>query len=174
MIPTHADQSAPVVEHNAIALQTVSTGPYDLGDLLIERIRKADVCHRAALEESERTDALGPIDHLVRHDKVSGFDVLLQTANGGKGDDGAHADGAQGRDVGPRRDFVRGNFVVKAVTAQESNGDIFAAGRALMMEDGDGRRGLAPGGGDVERSYLGEARQLLQTGAADDSDPDTV
>lgn len=149
------------MEHNAVTLQTVSTSPDYLSDLLIKRICKADVCHCAALEKGKRTDTLGPIDYLVRHDKVSRFDVLLQTANGGEGDDRAHADGAQGGDVGPRRDFVRRDLVVKTVTAQESNGDILATGRALMVEDGDRRRGLAPGGVDVKRGDLSEARQLL-------------
>jgi hypothetical protein len=132
------------------------------------------MCHRTALKEGEWANSLCPVDDLVRHDKVSRLDLLLQTAHGGEGDDGAHADGSQRGNVRPRRNFMGSDVVVGAVTAQKGDGDIFAAGRALVVEDGDGRGGFAPGGGDVERSDLGKTREFLQTGTADDCDPDLV
>ena len=41
-----------------------------------------------------------------------------------------------------------------------------------MVEDGDGRRGSAPGSGDVERGDGSEARKGLEAGATDHRDGD--
>lgn len=70
------------MQHDALALQAVSASSHDLGNTLVERVRKANVRDGTALKERPWSDTLGPVEHLVRDDKVAGLDLLLQTADG--------------------------------------------------------------------------------------------
>lgn len=135
---TDADQCPAVVQHDAVALQAVPARPHNFGHALIERVRKANVRDGTALEECKWPDTLGPIDHLVRDDEVAGLDLLLQTADGREGDDGAHADGSQGGDVRTGGDLMGRDLVVQAVAAEEGHGELLAVVRTLVVEDGDG------------------------------------
>jgi hypothetical protein len=64
--------------------------------------------------------------------------------------------------------------VVSAVTAEECDGYVLAGDAALVVDDCDGRGGLAPRSLDVERGDFGEAGEVLEAGAADDCDADLV
>jgi hypothetical protein len=146
----------------------VSTCPHNLRNTLVERIAKRNVPDNASLKESERPDTLGAVNDLVWNNEITGLDLLLQAADGGKGNDGADADGAEGGDVGPGGDLVGSDLVVCAVAAKEGNGDgLFAV---LVVQDGDRGGGGAPWRRDVKRGDLGEAGEFAETGAADDGD----
>ena len=163
---THADDGALVVQNNTVALEALRTALDDIGQLGVERIREADVPDEPLLEEGEGADALGAVDDLVRHDKVHGLDLLLQRADGGEGDDGAHADVAQGGDVGAVGHLVRRELVVHAVARDE--GDVVA----VVLEDLHRRRREAPGRLRAERGDGDEALELAEARAADDADVD--
>lgn len=164
----HADDGAAVVQPHAVALQRVSTAAHNVGDLRVEGVREAHVSHHAALEEGEGADALGAVNDLVGHHKVAGLDVFLQTSHGGEGNDGAHAEVAQGGYVGAGGDLVRCEFVVQAMAREKGDGDGVAGGGRRVVQDRNGRRRRAPGRGGLEGRYVSEARQRLQTSAADD------
>jgi hypothetical protein len=167
---THADKSAAVVQDHTLSLQTVSASPHNLSNALIERIAKRNVADNASLEEGERPDTLGAVDDLVWNNKIAGLDLLLQAADGGKGNDGADADGAESGNVGPGGDLVGSDLVVCAVSAKEGDGNSLFA--VLVVQDGDRGGGSAPWRRDVERGNLGEAREFAEAGAADDGDSD--
>lgn len=163
---THADNSALLVQDDALALHMRRALLDDLRKPLIKRIREANVAHDAALEKGERAHALGTVNDLVRDDKVHGLDLLAQGADGREGDDAADADGAQGGDVGAGGHLVGRELVVQAVAGEEGNGD------AVVLEDADRGGGLAPGG---RGRQLGDGRvafELSEAGAADDGDVD--
>lgn len=105
------------MQNNPVTLQAMPTLTHHLRDALVKGVGKGDVGDHAALEVRPRPHALGPVDDLVRHDKVARLDRLLETADGREGDDAAHADGAQGGDVRAGWDLVRGELVVRAVAA---------------------------------------------------------
>lgn len=50
--------------------------------------------HNAFLKEGKGSYSLGAINDLGRDNKIPGFDVFLQTANGRKGDHGPDANRA--------------------------------------------------------------------------------
>lgn len=160
------------MQDDAITLKAVSALAHHLGDALIEGVTEGDVSDNATLEESPRAHALGAVNDLVRDNKVAGLDLLLQTADGGESNDAADANGAQGGDIGASGNLMRGDLVVQAVAAQEGDGDNLVVVLTLVVQNGDGRGRGAPGGCDIQRSHLGEAWQLAQTGAADDGDSD--
>lgn len=119
----HADEQTRVVQTDALALERVPAATHDLGQTRVEGVAEADVAHHAALEEGERSDALGAVDDLIGHEEVAWVHLLLQRADGGEGDDGAHADAPQGGYVGAVLDLMRGELVVQAVAREEGNGD---------------------------------------------------
>lgn len=81
------------MQHDTLALQTVSASPDHLGDPLVKWVTEGDVSNCTSLKEGEWPDSLRSINNLIRNDEVTRLDVLLQTAYGGEGDDGPHADG---------------------------------------------------------------------------------
>lgn len=151
---------------DTLALKRMSASPHDLGDLLIEGVRKPDVSDNPALEESERAHTLCAIDNLVRDHEVARLDLLLQRTDSGEGNDAADAEGAEGRDVGAVGDFVGGEGVVGAMAGEEGDGSI------LVREDRDGGGWGAPGSGDIQGGDGGVAFELLEAGSADDGDVD--
>lgn len=169
---THADNGATVVQDNPISLQTVSTLTHNLGNTLVKGIAEGDVGNNSLLKVGPGANTLGTVDDLVGDDKVAGLDSLLQTADGGEGDDASDTNGAQSSDVGAGGDFMRGDLVVSTVTAQESHGDSLVIVLALVVQDGDRRGGFTPGSVDGQRSHLGETRQLTQSSTANDSNWD--
>lgn len=162
------------MEDNAFTLQTVSTGSHHLGDTLVERVAKRHVADDTPLEERERSDTLGAINDLIRDHKVAGLDLLLQATDGGEGNDGADANGAERGNVGAGRNLMRGNLVMQAMATQESDCDGLVVMAALVVQDGDRRGRLSPGGRDVERGDLREPRKLPETSSTDDGDADGV
>jgi hypothetical protein len=116
------------------------------------------VSDHALLEEGEGPDALCAVDDLVGDDEVARADLLLQRADGGEGDDGAHADVSQRRDVGLVLDLMRREFVVETVARQEGDGHVLAGACVRVLENADGRRRLAPWRVDIERRSKREAR----------------
>lgn len=137
------------MQDNAITLKAVSALAHHLGDALIEGVTEGDVGDNAALEESPRAHALGAVNDLVRDDKVTGLDFLLQTADGGESNDAADANGAQGGDVGASGNLMRSDLVVQAVAAQEGDGDNLVVVLTLVVQNGDGRGRSAPRGCDI-------------------------
>lgn len=138
----------------------------DIDNLAVKRVAKGDVADEAALEEGEGADALGAVDDLVGDHKVHGLDLLLEGADGAEGDDAAHANVPQGGDVGAGGHLVRRELVVGAVAGEEGNRD------AVVLEDEDRGRGLAPGRLGVQ---LGDGRvaiDLVEASTANDGDMD--
>lgn len=80
------------MQNNAITLQAMSTLAYNLGNALIKRIPKGDMCNHTAFEVSPRPHALSPVNDLVRDNKIAWLDCLLETANSGEGDDAPNTD----------------------------------------------------------------------------------
>lgn len=146
------------MQDNTIALEAVAALAHHLGNTLIKGVTEGDVGDYATLEESPGTNTLGAVNDLVGDNKVTGLDLLLQTANGGEGNDAADTDGAQGGNVSAGGNLVGSNLVVQAMAAQEGDGDSLAVVLALVVQDGDGRRGGTPRSRDSQRGHLGEAR----------------
>ena len=158
------------MQNDAVALQTVSALPHDLGDTLIEGIGEGDVGDHAALKVGPWPEALGAVDDLVGDDKVARLDFLPETTNSREGNNAPHTNRAQSSNVRAGRDLMRSELVVQAVAAQEGNGDSLIIVLAVVVQDGDGRRGLAPGSRDGQRGDLGESWKLAQSSAANDGD----
>jgi hypothetical protein len=150
------------MQPHALPLKRMPAPPHHTRHPLIKRIRKPYMSHDAALEKRKRSHPLGAVDDLIWYHKVARLDLLLQGADGAEGDDAAHAERAEGGDVGAVRHFVRRERVVRAVAGEEGDGD------RIVGEDGDGRGGSAPGGGGREGGDRGEAFEVLEAGAADD------
>ena len=154
------------MERNTVSLHARGAALHDIGKLLVKGVRKGDVPHEPLLEEGERTDTLGPVDDLVRDNKVHGLDVLPEGPDGGESDDAPDANGAQGGDVGAGGDLVGRELVVDAVAGEESYG------YAIVPRDEDRRRGEAPGCRGVDRGHRLEAGDAAEAGPADDGDVD--
>jgi hypothetical protein len=152
------------MENNSITLHMLGTCLDYLGKTRIEWIGKANVSNDTALEEGKGADTLCAVNGLVGYHEVHWLNLLLQRADGGKGNDAAHANVAQGSNVGSVGDFVGSELVVHAVASEE--GDI----GALVGEDLDRRRGRAPRGLGVEDGHGLEALELGEAGAANDGD----
>ena len=105
----------------ALSRQTVSTLLYNLRKGWVEGVCESNVAHHTALEEGEGSNPLCAIDDLIRNDEVPRFDLFLQTAYRGEGDDGSYADLPQCGDVGAVGDFVRSEFMVEAVSGDEGD-----------------------------------------------------
>ena len=95
----------------------------DLGESGVKRVCKANMAYHPPLEECKRAHTLGAIDDLVRHDKVSRLDLLLQTTYGRKGNDSLDTKRPQRSNVGAVRHLVRRQFVVKSMARDEGDGD---------------------------------------------------
>ena len=166
----HADDGALVVQRDALTLQAVAARAHNLSQLDIEGVAEADVTDHALLKVCERTNALGAVDDLVRDYEVARADLLLQRADSGESDDSAHTEVTQSGHVGLVLDLMRREFMGEAVTREEGDGDIVAGRRRGVVQDADGRRGLAPRRVDIERRGESEARQRLNASAADYGD----
>lgn len=166
VIRTNADGGSLGVQDDAVALQVLGAALDDVGDPGVVGVGEGDVADEAVLEEGEGAVALGAVDDLVGDDEVHGADLLAQGADGGEADDGAHAQGAQGGDVGAGGDLVRRELVVLAVAGQEGDGD------AAVLEDQDRRRRVAPGRQRVHARDGHVAVDLVEARAADDADLD--
>lgn len=160
---THANESALVVKHHALAFHVRCASLDDLCQLVVERIRKSNVADNTTLEESKRPDTLCAIDNLVRDDKVHGLDLLLERSDGREGDDASDTEMAESGDIGTVRNLVRRKLVVYAVTGKESHV------HAIVGENRDGRGGSAPRGDGVDDSNGLVAFELGQAGAANDT-----
>lgn len=150
----------------------MSAGTHDLGNTLVKGISERNVVYHATLEVSPWANSLGPVDNLVRDDKIAGLDLFLQTANRRERNDAANADRAQSSNVCPGGHLVGSNLVVQAVTAQERHSDNLVVMLAFMVEDSDRRGGRAPGSRHRQQCHLGKSREFAKTSAADDSDWD--
>lgn len=134
------------MQNNTVTLKAVAALADNLGDTLIEGVTEGNVSYNTILEESPWANTLSAVNDLVRNDKVSGLDLLLETANSGESNDATDTDGAQSSDVGAGGNLMGSNLVVGAVAAQEGDGHDLAIVLALVVQDGDGRGGFAPGG----------------------------
>jgi hypothetical protein len=89
---THNNDSALIVQDNALTLHMSCAGLDNIGKTGIKGIGKSNVSNYAALEKGERSDALCAIDGLVREHKVHRLDLLLQRADSGESNNGSDAD----------------------------------------------------------------------------------
>lgn len=163
---THANESALVMKHHALALHMRCASLDDLGQLPVEGVRKSNVADNTSLEESKWPDTLCAIDNLVRDHKVHGLDLLLERADGREGDDASDTKVAESSDVGAVGNLMGRKLVVHAVTGKESH--IYA----IVGEDRDGRGRSAPRCDGVDDSNGLVAFELGQAGAANNTDVD--
>lgn len=154
------------MQSRPLALHGTSAGLDHGCQLGVEGIGEADVADEALLEEGEGPHALCAVDNLVRDDKVHGLDVLLEGADCAEGDDAAHPDVPQGGDVGARGDLMGRELVVGAVAREEGDG------HAVVLEDLDRSRGVAPWCQGVDGGDGHVAIDLGEAGAAYHSDMD--
>lgn len=160
------------MQNDPVTLQAVSAFPHDLGDTLVKGISEGDVGDHTPLEVGPWPHTLGTVNDLVRNDKVARLDCLLETTDSREGDDAPDPDGAQSGNVRAGGNLVRGDLVVRAVSAQECDSNGLVVVFALVVQDGDRGGGFTPGSRDRQRGNLGEARELTESGAADDSNWD--
>ena len=104
-----------------------------------EGLGKSHMGHQP-LTKQRQWPLLGAIDELVRHQHVEGPNPLLQGAHRRQGQDPAHAEGAQGPEVGLVGHLGGGVAVVAAMTGQEHH---------LQIADTAQAQGI--GGGSVGR-----------------------
>lgn len=152
------------MENDTVALEVLRTSLDNLGQAGVEWVREADVADDTALEERERPYALCAVDDLVGEDKVHGLDLLPQRPDGREGDHAADADVPEGGNVGPVGHLVGRELVVQPMAGEERDVD------AVVGEDVDGRRGLAPRRDGVENGDGLVALELGKAGASDDGD----
>ena len=138
------------MQNDALPLQRVATLSHQSRDAFVKGVSEWDVADDPILEESERPDPLGAVDDGIRDHEVAGLDLLTETAHGAEGDDGAHADGPEGGDIGAGGDLVGGMLVVDAVPGEEGDWDWFARAGGGVLEDDDWRSRFAPWGCDVK------------------------
>lgn len=151
------------MEDDPIAFQVLSTGLDNLCEVAIEGVGKTNMTNHSLLEESERSDAFGAIDDLIREDEVHRLDLLLQGADGSESDNAAHTDMTQGGYVGTVGDLMRCKLMVNAMASKEGN-----IGSLVGKNLNRGRRG-APRCDGVQSSDRLEAFKLAQASAANHS-----
>lgn len=160
------------MQPHALTRQTVPTSLDNLRETSVKGIGESNMTYHTALEKGKRPHALGAIDDLIRHNKVPRLDLLLQTADRGKRNDGPDTQTPQGGDVGAIRHLVRRKLVVETMARDEGDGDGLSAAGGGVVEDADGGGGLAPRRVDVQTCDMCEARERLQSGTANDGDWD--
>ena len=148
------------MQRDALSFKRVAAFPHHGGNAFVKWIRERDVADDPVLEEREGSDPLSAVDDRVWHHEVAGLYFFTQRADGREGDDGPHADGAEGGDIGAGGYLVRSELVVEAVAGEEGDGDGLAGAGGGVFEDGDGGCRSAPGCGGVERGDLVEVRQV--------------
>ena len=146
----HTNDRPLIMQNDTLPLQRMATLPYQRRDAFIKRVSKRDVANDSIFKEREWPDPLGAVDDGIRDHKVAGFDFLTETAHSAEGDDGAHADGAEGGDVGAGGYLMRGVLVVDSMPGEEGDWDWFACAGGGMFQDDDWGGGFAPWGCDVE------------------------
>lgn len=122
-----------------LALKAVTKLSHNSTKLLVKGVCKANMANHTLLKESERTNALGTINNLVRHHEVPGLDLLLQTSHRRERNNGSHTQRAQSSNVGTGGNLVRCNLMVQSMAREESDGDVFAGGGRLVVQYADGR-----------------------------------
>lgn len=138
VLRTHADDCAAFMQRAALTLHRTPAALDYRRELRIEGVREAHMTDQPFLEESEGAHALCPVDDLVGDDKVHRPDVLLQRAHCAECDDAPHANMTEGRDVGPGGNLVGCQLMVCTVPREEGDG------HAIVLEDLEGRGGVAP------------------------------
>lgn len=154
------------MQSRALALHGAGASLDHGGQLGVEGVGEADVADEALLEEGEGPHALCAVDDLVGDDKVHGLDVLLEGADSAEGDNATHSDVPQGGDVGARGDLMGRELVVGAVAREEGDG------HAVVLEDLDRGRGVAPRRQGVDGGDGHVAIDLGEAGAAYHGDVD--
>lgn len=149
---------------HALALQTVTTPPHNVTNLVVKRIRKANMTHHPLLKEGKWPNALRAIDDLIRHHEIPRLDLLLQTANGTERNDAAHTKTSQSGDVGAHWYLVWCVLVGEAVSGEEGDGLVG------VLEDGNWGGGRAPWSVDVQGRDWGEAFEVCETCTTDNCD----
>lgn len=163
---THANDGSLVVQLHAVALHGGSALLDDIHNLAVKGVAKGNVADETALEKGKGADALGAVDDLVRDHKVHGLDLLLEGTDCAEGNDAAHTNVSQGGDVGTGGHLMGRKLVVSAMTGEEGNGD------AVVLEDEDRGRGLAPRRLRVQLCDRGVAINLVEASTANDGNVD--
>src|SRR6185369_3890584 len=124
------------------------------------RVGEADVYGALVVE---RLDPPGrTVNELVRQHERARSELRAQSTDRARGQDLPYAERAQGPQVGPVRDAVRGITVVAPVAGQERDAP------AADLGDGDPIRGIAVRRGDVV--LFRPVEQAVEAGAPDDAD----
>jgi len=160
------------MQPHTLSRQTVSTNFDDLGQTSVEGVGESNMTYHTAFEKGKRSHTFGAINDLVRNDKISRLNLLLQTADRGKGNDGPDTQMSQCRDVGSVAYLMRRKFVMKTMARDESDSNWLSAAGRGVVKDTDRRRGLAPGRLDVQARDMCKACKRLQSSAANDSNRD--
>jgi hypothetical protein len=96
------------------------------------------------LSEEGVHSALGPINELVRYDKIQRMDCLLKASNGTDRDDVFDAHGFEGVDVGSCGQFRRADAMPLAVSGEKGYPHV------LQSTYGDNVAGLTKGSGQFD------------------------
>ena len=137
--PLHAEIGAAAVQLAALGHQAFGYIGQQAAERRAEGLGKSHMGYQP-LTKQRQWPLLGAIDELVRHQHVEGPNPLLQGAHRRQGQDPAHAEGAQGPEVGLVGHLGGGVAVVAAMTGQEHH---------LQIADTAQAQGI--GGGSVGR-----------------------
>lgn len=138
----------------------------DLPNLRIERICEANMAHHALLKEGKWSNTLGSVDDLVWDHKVSRSDLLLQTSYSTECNHGSNTNAPQSCDVGAVGNLMWCVFVVCAMAGEEGDGGV------VVLEDVDGRGGVAPRCERIDCCNGDEAVKFLKASSTDHGDVD--
>lgn len=139
----------------------------DLVEFQVEGLSKHGMCDESLLEKRRRSDAFRSVDDLRWNNEVTRANLLLQRANGGKGDDGFDADLLQRSDVGSGRN-IRGKQIVVRSMARQKGNSLSAGG----LGHGNWGGWEAPWSGDGESCDGLEVGQVVETCASNNSQMD--
>ena len=134
-----------------------------LAQVWAEGVGESDVGHEAVAEEGGDAGP-GAVYYLVGDYEVERPEFFFEAADGADGDNALHAEGLEGVDVGADGNLGWGYAVDSAVPGQEGYADAFQA-------SGDyGVAGVSEGGRDFDLLAVGEAGDVVESGAAYESE----
>ena len=156
--PFHCDVRAAGVDGLAHAAGALDQSIAQIG---AERVGEAHVDNDAVAKERGRSAAPRAIDDLVRHDHVSGNNLLPERTNSRNGDDALNAKCLQRPDVRPHRNLVRHQPVPHAVSRQKRDS------LSMQCADDDLIRRVSERGGRRPTFNITQAGHPVEPRAAD-------
>jgi cysteine-rich repeat protein len=160
----HADVGAALARRQAELAALRAEQPRLLG---AERAVEGDVGDDAVAEE-RRGPALRPVEDLVGDDEVQRRQLLAQRADGADRQQPLDAERLERPDVGAHVDLGGQQDVAAAVAREEG------ALHSAELADRHGPGGLAERRLDLDRAHAAQPGDLVESGAAEDSDLDCL